>query len=337
VASKAVIFGCAGPTLSAWERDFFAREQPFGFILFQRNCQDPAQVRSLVGALRDSIGRSDAPVLIDQEGGRVARLKPPHWRAAPAAARFGALAQSNPDAAREAIRLNARLLAEELLALGITIDCAPVLDLPVPGGHDVIGDRAFCADVQVIATLGRAFCDGLLEGGVLPVIKHIPGHGRTMVDSHHRLPVVTAPRAELEASDFATFRALADAPWAMTGHVVYTEIDPDRPATTSRRVIDEIVRGHIGFDGVLVSDDLSMQALAGGLGERTAAALAAGCDLALHCNGKPDEMTAVADAAGPLSAEARRRIAAAAAKLGAPLAFDAADAGRRLDALLGAA
>jgi beta-N-acetylhexosaminidase len=337
VAPKAVIFGCAGLTLRAWERDFFARQQPFGFILFQRNCQDPAQVRTLVGALRESIGRADAPVLIDQEGGRVARLKPPHWRAAPAAARFGVLAKSDPDAAREAVRLNARLLADELLALGITVDCAPVLDLPVPGGHDVIGDRAFCRDVQAIAALGRAFCDGLLEGGVLPVIKHIPGHGRAMVDSHHSLPVVTATRAALEASDFATFRALADAPWAMTGHVVYTDIDPDRPATTSRRVIDEIVRGQIGFDGVLVSDDLSMQALAGGLGERAAAALAAGCDLALHCNGEPDEMTAVAGAVGPLGAEARRRIAAAADRLGARLPFDATDAGRRLDALLGAA
>lgn len=337
MAPKAVIFGCEGPVLTAWEERFFARADPLGFILFARNCRDPAQVRALVAALRATVGRDDAPVLIDQEGGRVARLGPPHWRAAPPPARFGVLAAHDPDRAREAVRLNARLLAAELAGLGITVDCAPVLDLPAPGAHDVIGDRAFGRDPALAAALGRAFCEGMLEGGIIPVVKHVPGHGRAAVDSHHALPVVEAGRAELEASDFQPFRALADAPWAMTAHVLFAAIDPDNPATTSRRVIEDVIRGDIGFDGVLVTDDVSMRALAGDVAARAAAALGAGCDLVLHCNGKREEMTEVARAAPPLRAQTKRRLAAAAARPAKPQALDPAGLSARLEELLGAA
>lgn len=331
---KAVIFGCEGLSLTAGERAFFARHDPFGFILFGRNCDTPDQVRALVGALRASIGRPDAPVLIDQEGGRVARLKPPHWRTAPPAARFGVLAARDLEAAIEAARLNARMTAAELSDLGIDVDCVPLLDIAVPGAHDVIGDRAFGRDPAVIASLGQAVCEGMLAGGVMPVVKHIPGHGRAAADSHLTLPVVETGRAELEASDFLPFQSLADAPWAMTGHVVYTAIDPDRPATVSPLAIEEIVRTWIGFKGVLVSDDLSMQALSGTLGERASAALAAGCDIALHCNGKAGEMEMIAEACGALTVESLARIAAAKARLSTPSPIDMAAASSRLDVLL---
>lgn len=331
---NAVIFGCEGPVLNDWERDFFSDHNPLGFILFARNCEDPEQVRALVAALRETIGRAEAPVLIDQEGGRVARLKPPHWRAPPAPGRFGLIAGRDRERAHEAVRLNARLIAADLMDLGITVDCAPALDLPTPGADAVIGDRAFGADAEIIADLGRAFCEGLLAGGVLPVIKHMPGHGRARVDSHLEMPVVEAPRAELEMSDFRPFTALADAPWAMTGHVVYAAIDPDNPATTSRTVIGEVIRGLIGFDGVLVTDDLSMGALAGNFADRAAAALEAGCDLVLHCNGEPDEMTEVARGVTSLSAEAERRLAAAALRPAAPETVDRAAFTARLERLL---
>ena len=334
MTANAVIFGCEGLTLTDWERDFFADSNPQGFILFARNCDTPEQIRSLVAELRNSIGRGSAPVLIDQEGGRVARLKPPRWRAAPGAARFGLLARRDPALADQAVRLNARLIAAELLDLGITVDCAPVLDLPTPGANEVIGDRAFGSDPVLVAELGRAFCDGLLAGGVLPVIKHIPGHGRARVDTHDALPVVETPRAELELSDFRPFVALADAPWAMTGHLVYAAIDPDNPATMSRAVIEEVIRGVIGFDGVLVTDDLSMQALSGDYASRAARSLAAGCDLVLHCNGNPEEMTGVAGGVGPLSAEAERRLAAAAARPETPEAVDSAALAARLERML---
>jgi beta-N-acetylhexosaminidase len=337
MAPKAVIFGCEGLSLTAWERDFFAAQDPFGFILFARNCDTPDQIRVLVAALRESVGRPDAPVLIDQEGGRVARLKPPHWRAAPPAARFGVLATRDSESAREAAWMNARMMAAELRALDITVDCVPVLDIAVPGAHDVIGDRSFGRDPKTVAALGRAVCEGMLAGGVMPVVKHIPGHGRAGVDSHLSLPQVTTGRAELEASDFAPFKALADAPWAMTGHVVYQAIDPQRPATTSRIVIEEVIRGHIGFKGVLVSDDLSMQALSGDLGERAQAALQAGCDIALHCNGKPEEMTQVAAACGKLARPSLARVKAAAKRLKTPQAIDMAAATSRLNVLLGTA
>jgi beta-N-acetylhexosaminidase len=301
------IFGCAGKELGAAERGFFASANPLGFILFARNCETPDQIRALVADLRASVGREDAPVLIDQEGGRVARLKPPQWRAAPPAERFGALAERNRAAGLEAARINSHLIGRELAALGIDVDCAPVLDLRLPGAHDIIGDRAFGTTPQRVAELGRAACEGLLAAGVLPVIKHIPGHGRALADSHLELPVVRTSRTELEATDFEPFRRLADMPWAMTAHLVYTAIDPDRPATLSPKVIAEIIRGHIGFDGLLLCDDLSMKALKGDLGDLARQALAAGCDIVLHCNGQMEEMTRIAAAAGTISAEAERR------------------------------
>ena len=337
---KAVILGCEGPGLSDWERAFFGRAQPFGFILFARNCIDPEQIRALVGDLRGAVGR-DAPVLIDQEGGRVARLKPPTWRAAPPAARFGELAARDPGAGEMATRLNARLIAEELRALGITVDCLPLLDLRRPETHTAIGDRAFAADPSLVARLGRAVSDGLLDGGVMPVVKHMPGHGRAVVDSHDELPVVHSDLATLEASDFAPFRALRDAPWGMTAHIVFPAIDPEHPVTTSARAIAEVIRGRIGFGGVLVSDDLSMSALSGSLGERAAAAIEAGCDLALHCNGDPDEMEAVAGAVGPVGAATQERLARAEATLqaraGAAATIDFASAAAELDRMLAAA
>jgi len=310
-----VIFGLAGLSVSDDERRFFADADPFGFILFARNCDTPEQIRALVADLREIIGRPDAPVLIDQEGGRVARLRPPHWREAPPAAVFGALAAQNDEAAVEATRLNAQLIGGELAALGIDVDCAPVLDIPAPGSHEIVGDRAFGDAPALVARLGRAAVEGFLAAGVIPVIKHIPGHGRAKVDSHHDLPVVEAGLDQLRAIDFAPFAALAGAPWAMTAHVVYEAIDPDNPATTSKTAITDIIRGEIGFDGVLVSDDLSMKALSGSLGERAAAALAAGCDIALHCNGEMDEMRAVAESASPLSTEAIARIGRARAQI----------------------
>jgi beta-N-acetylhexosaminidase len=331
-APLAAIFGCAGTRLTPAERDFFADANPLGFCLFRRNCQEPAQVRDLVAALREAVGRADAPVLIDQEGGRVARLRPPHWRDYPSAARLAAL--PDPEAL-EALGLGARLIADDLVRLGIDVDCAPVLDLPSAGADPVIGDRAFGSEPGRVARLARAFCKGLLAGGVLPVIKHMPGHGRAQVDSHLASPHVEAGRAALAAHDFAPFRALREMPWAMTAHIVYTAIDPERPATLSRRVIGDVVRGEIGYDGVLVSDDLSMGALGGGLGDRARLALAAGCDLVLHCNGDRREMEEVVAAARPLSKASRARLARADAWRAAPIdEFDRIAAEARFDALL---
>jgi len=328
----AVIFGCGGTTLTAAERDFFRDGDPVGFILFQRNCDNPEQVRSLVASLRDCVGRADAPVLIDQEGGRVARLKPPHWPVYPAPAVLAALGGA---LAAEAVKLGARLIADDLGALGITVDCLPVLDIPVAGADRVIGDRAYGDAPGPVAALGRAAAEGLLEGGVLPVMKHIPGHGRGMVDSHHALPVVTAPRALLESTDFAPFRALADLPWAMTAHIVFAAIDAERPATLSPAVIAQVIRAGIGFDGVLVSDDLSMHALGGSFAERASGALEAGCDVILHCNGNMSEMTEIARAARPLTETARRRLdRAEVLRRGAARSFDRGAAEARFGALL---
>ncbi len=309
----AAVFGCSGTVLGDAERRFFAETDPLGFILFARNIDTPAQVRALVACLRESVGRADAPILIDQEGGRVQRLAPPGWRRAPAAAAFGRLAARDPSAAEDLVRLNYRLIGRDLADLGIDVDCAPVVDVPVPGADDVIGDRAFGDDPDRVARLGRAAMDGLLDEGVLPVVKHCPGHGRATADSHKRLPVVDASYEALEKRDFAPFRALADAPWAMTAHVVYTAIDADAPATLSAKVIAEIIRGAIGFSGVLVSDDLSMRALGGPFEERARAALAAGCDLVLHCNGDMDEMMAVARGTRRLDDQALGRLSRAGA------------------------
>jgi beta-N-acetylhexosaminidase len=332
VTLSACILGCAGTELSREEQAFFRDVQPWGFILFGRNVETPDQVRALVEAMRTCAGRDDAPVLIDQEGGRVQRLKPPNWAAYPPATVYRAL----PGAlSAEMARLGARLIAHDLAALGITVDCLPVLDVPIEGADSVIGDRAYASAVETIVALGGAAADGLMEGGVLPVMKHMPGHGRAKADSHHALPVVDARRDTLEARDFATFRALSDLPMGMSAHVVYTAIDANRPATTSPVVIGDVIRGRsIGFEGLLMTDDLSMNALSGGLGERAAAAIAAGCDIALHCNGHMDEMKAVAAACGPLSGASEQRAQAALARRAAPKPFDA-EAGRaRLDAAL---
>ncbi|MCX7356498.1 MAG: beta-N-acetylhexosaminidase [Alphaproteobacteria bacterium] len=331
---RAVIFGCAGPRLSPSEASFFRETDPLGFILFARNCIDPDQIRALVDSLRAAGGRADAPVLIDQEGGRVMRLCPPHWPDRPAAARFAALAERDEDAAARAAKLNARLIANDLHALGITVDCAPVLDVRRPETHDVIGDRAYGENPGQVAALGRAVAEGFLEGGVLPVVKHVPGHGRARADSHLELPAVETPRAELEVSDFAPFRELADMPWAMTAHVLYTALDAKHPATTSPSIVAEVIRGWIGFDGVLLSDDLSMKALGGSFAERTRLSLGAGCDVALHCNGNPGEMEQIATACAALTPAARRRIAAGEARRGRPAAFDTREAAAALDALL---
>jgi len=332
---KAVIFGCAGLTLGEAERDFFQTVNPLGFILFANNCESPDQIRTLTAALRSSVGRADALVLIDQEGGRVARLKPPHWRAAPAASAFGTLFERDRESALEAAQLNARLLAAELDDLGINVNCAPVLDVPVPGAHDVIGERAFSAQPETVAALGESFCHGLLEGGVMPVLKHIPGHGRAMTDSHFDLPVVNAPLEELRLRDFHPFKALGAQPFAMIAHVVYEAIDAKAPATVSRAVTDGVIRGEIGFEGVLLSDDLSMEALEGNLPERAEAVLAGGCDVALHCSGKLDEMEAVAAASGAMSETAMARLARGLGMRRKPEPVDPAVLERRIDRLLG--
>lgn len=291
-----LILGLAGPVLTEAERAFFRSVDPAGFILFRRNVDNPAQVRALTDALRDLAGRDDLPILIDQEGGRVARLGAPHWPAFPAGAVFDRLYRIAAVTAIEAARHNARALALMLRDLGITVDCLPVLDVPQPGAHDIIGDRALGADPMQVAALGSAILRGLAEGGAVGVVKHIPGHGRAAADSHLELPVVTADAAAL-AVDIEPFQRLADAPMAMTAHVVYTAFDPDRCASLSPIVIGDVIRAHIGFDGLLMSDDLGMQALSGDFGERTRGVLAAGCDIALHCSGDMAEMEAVAAAA----------------------------------------
>ncbi|MBS0471718.1 MAG: beta-N-acetylhexosaminidase [Proteobacteria bacterium] len=336
VTRARAIFGCAGADLEPAEAEFFRRVQPWGFILFARNVVDRDQLRRFTAALRATIDDPLAPILIDQEGGRVARLKPPHWKERPAAARFGALYAENHEAALEAVYLNARLIAHDLHEMGINADCLPVLDVPVAGADAVIGDRAFATDPSAIIDLGRAQMEGLTEGGVLPVMKHVPGHGRANADSHHALPRVPTVAEELSATDFVTFRSLNTCPMAMTAHVVYEAIDPQRPATTSPKVIRDVIRGEIGFDGLLISDDLSMNALDGPLSVRTKAAQFAGCDIVLHCNGKMDEMAEVASEVKPLEGQALRRAEHALSHLVMPAAFDPAAAETRLAALMGA-
>jgi beta-N-acetylhexosaminidase len=337
MAPRAFIAGCSGPVLTPGEAAFFRDSQPWGFILFRRNIQDPAQVAALTASLRQTVGRADAPILVDQEGGRVQRLGPPHWRKYPAGRAFGAARINDPLQLRETVRLSALLMAHDLRALGITVDCLPVLDVPVAGAHDVIGDRAYAEDPNSVAVLGRAAAEGLLAGGVLPVMKHIPGHGRVGVDSHHSLPVVTTGRRALHR-DFLPFRVNADLPMAMTAHVVYTAIDADQPATTSRKVIRGVIRRSIGFDGLLMSDDLSMKALSGNFRERAEAAIGAGCDVALHCNGDLAEMRSVAEGVPVLAGKAKRRAAAALGRIKhLPEPFDPVDAAARLDAMLAAA
>src|SRR4051794_22419397 len=305
--SKAMILGCSGLVVSPEEARFYAGEQPWGFILFARNVSEPEQIRDLVAALRNSVGRPQAPIFIDQEGGRVQRLRPPLAPNYPAGAALGALYRQDRDAGLRAAWLMARLHAFDLARFGITADCLPVLDVPVAGASEVIGSRAYGQDPAGVAALGRAAADGLLAGGLLPVMKHIPGHGRATADTHFELPTVEAPLAELRAHDFAPFKALAALPAAMTAHVVYRDVDPDHPATTSKKVVGEIVRGEIGFDGLLISDDTSMKALSGDFPTKARAILSAGCDLVLHCNGVMAEMSGIAAGTGVLSGASLRR------------------------------
>jgi beta-N-acetylhexosaminidase len=308
--TRAFIAGLSGVALTADERAFLRDAAPWGLILFKRNIDTPAQVRALTHDFRDAVGRTEAPILIDQEGGRVQRLKPPQWPAYPPGAAYGLLYDRDPAQGLAAARLGARLIAADLAALGIDVDCLPLADVPVPGADSVIGDRAYGETPDKVAAIANAVTEGLMQGGVLPVLKHIPGHGRATADSHHRLPVVATDRATLEKTDFAAFRPLAHLPLAMTAHVVFSAIDGE-PATTSATIIGQVIRDSIGFAGALMSDDISMGALSGTLAERTQAAFAAGCDLVLHCNGRLDEMRAVAAETPVLSGEAGRRAAAA--------------------------
>jgi beta-N-acetylhexosaminidase len=307
---RAFITGLAGTELAGQERAFLRDAQPWGFIVFKRNVADPAQLRRLIDDVRAVLGRP-VPVLIDQEGGRVQRLGPPHWPLYPPGAAYGALYDRDRDSGLKAARLGARLIAADLAALGIDVDCLPIADVPVAGADPVVGDRAHGHEPAKVAALAGAVAAGLADGGVLPVLKHIPGHGRATADSHARLPVVNADRAALEASDFAAFRPLATLPLAMTAHVVFSAIDPIAPATVSATIVQDVIRDSIGFKGLLMSDDISMGALSGSVGERTRAAVAAGCDMVLHCNGDIAEMRAVAAAAPPLAGESRRRADAA--------------------------
>lgn len=334
MTAHAVIFGCAGPELLPEERQFFRDVNPWGFILFARNIQNPDQLAGLVRQLRECTGRMDTPVLIDQEGGRVARLKPPHWRTVPPGAVFGALYDRNPENARAACYLNARLLSAELAGLGVNVDCVPVLDVPAAGSHQIIGDRAFASDPAIVAELGRVMCEGMLAGGVLPVIKHIPGHGRAGADSHLDLPKVGAALEALQRTDFVPFLALNDMPLAMTAHVAYTALDGDIPASHSGKIIETIIRGALGFDGVLMCDDLGMAALQGSFAERGRKAITAGCDLLLHCSGVMTEMRDVMRETPVLAQKAAVRCDAALACLRPPDAFDAAEARAKLAALL---
>lgn len=308
---RAAIFGCEGLSLSDAEKRFFEDANPFGFILFARNIETPDQVRALVRDLRATVGDDAAPVLIDQEGGRVQRLRPPHWPDRQPASVFAAAYLDNPHQASEDLAANARAIARDLADLGITVDCWPVLDLPQPGADPIIGDRALGTDTAAIAALGGVIIDALHAGGVTPVIKHIPGHGRATVDSHKALPVVETDLATLRDTDFAPFQALNTAPWAMTAHVVYTAVDADNCATFSAKVVDRVIRGDIGFDGLLISDDLSMHALSGTFADRTRRALAAGCDVVLHCNGVMAEMAPVSEAAHIMTDKALARAARA--------------------------
>jgi beta-N-acetylhexosaminidase len=325
--SKAFICGCAGVELNAAERAFLRLEDPWGLILFRRNIADRDQVRALTRSFRECVGRVDAPVLIDQEGGRVQRMAPPHWRAYPAPAAIEAGLE--PSRAEAAARLVARLIAFDLTELGITVDCAPVLDVAEPGTHAAIGSRAFSSRPERVAAMGRAVAEGLLAGGVAPVVKHMPGHGRARSDSHYELPVVNAARDDLKR-DFAPFAALNDLPIAMSAHVLYTAIDPRNPATASPVVVSEVMRGEIGFDGLILSDDVSMKALEGPYENRAAAIIDAGLDIVLHCNGELNQARAVASAAPLLSGQSLRRARAALAAISAPHPFDAEQGERRL-------
>ena len=330
--NSAAIYGCLGTALTDEERAFFADARPWGFILFRRNVETPEQVLRLTDALRESVGW-DAPVLVDQEGGRVQRLGPPHWAKYPPGDAY-LKATNDPMTARELARLGGRLMAHDLKAVGINVDCAPVLDVPVPGAHDIIGDRAYARDPALVAQLGRATAEGLLAGGVLPVIKHMPGHGRAFADTHKELPTVHADLDALDAWDFAPFKALSDMPIGMTAHIVFTAIDRKRPATQSKKAI-RLIRERLGFGGLLLSDDLVMNALSGTLKERAEKSLKAGCDLVIHWNGDLSEMRQVAEGVSGLKGGAARRAEAALNRIvHTPEPLDLVEARERFDAML---
>ena len=320
---NAFISGCAGTSLSDDERAFFAETRPCGLILFARNCQSVSQLRTITEDFRDAVESDAALVLIDQEGGRVQRLRPPQWRQMPPARVYGDLYLYDPEGARAAAFAGGRLIATELREAGITVNCTPVLDVPEAGSHDIIGDRAFSFDPGVVSNLGRAVVEGTLAGGVLPVIKHVPGHGRAMADSHLSLPRIDASAEELIEVDFRPFMALCHAPLAMTAHVLLTAFDEERPASTSPVIMGEVIRELIGLTGLVMSDDIGMQALGGPFAERAAAVIDAGCDVALHCSGELAEMREVARAVPPLEGESAERFARAIAELGEPQPFDA--------------
>ena len=328
MAARAFITGLSGLTISGNEHAFLRSAHPWGLILFKRNISSPDQVAELTSSFRDIVGWA-APVLVDQEGGRVQRLGPPHWPAYPPGARYGALFDRERSRGIATARLGGRLIAADLNVLGIDVDCLPLADVLSPGGDPVIGDRAYGTEPGKVAAIAGAIAEGLMAGGVLPVLKHLPGHGRATADSHHQLPVVDTDRATLEATDFAAFRPLSRLPLGMTAHVVFSAIDPVAPATTSVTMVREVIRGFIGFQGLLMSDDVSMKALSGTIAERSRAAFAAGCDVVLHCNGDLGEMTAVAGEAPELAGEAAKRADAALAQRKAPEEFDV-DAARKI-------
>jgi len=323
MAVRAFITGLAGTTITPDERAFLREREPWGFIIFTRNIDTPAQVRRLTASVRDAVGR-DAPVLVDQEGGRVQRLGPPHWPTYPPGAAYGRLYNRNAADGIRAAYLGARLIAADLAAVGVDVDCLPIADVPVAGADSVIGDRAYGESAEKVALLARGVADGLLAGGVLPVLKHIPGHGRATADSHGALPIVETDRETLRTTDFAAFRPLSDLPLGMTAHIVYTAIDPIAPATTSVTLVRDVIRDWLGFRGLLMGDDISMGALSGSIEERSRAAIAAGCDLVLHCNGELDEMRAVASAVPVLAGEAAARADAALKRRGQVLEHDLA-------------
>ncbi|WP_298245627.1 beta-N-acetylhexosaminidase [uncultured Bradyrhizobium sp.] len=334
MSTRAFITGVTGTELTAAEREFIREQRPWGFILFKRNVATPAQVAALVAELRNAAGAPDAPVLIDQEGGRVQRLGPPHWPVYPPGAVFSTLYDTDSALGITAARLSARLIAADLADLGITVDCLPLADVPVPGADAVIGNRAYGTEPAKVAAIARAVTEGLEQGGVLPILKHIPGHGRATADTHFKLPTVDTPRDELERTDFAAFKPLSDLPMAMTAHVVFSAVDPAHPATTSATMIADVIRGAIGFQGLLMSDDVSMNALSGNIAERTRAIFAAGCDVALHCNGNIEEMRAVAGETPELSGRGLERAKAALAARQAPQPLDRVAARTELDALI---
>jgi beta-N-acetylhexosaminidase len=307
---QAAIYGLAGLTLTAEERAFFLDVDPAGYILFARNCGDPEQLKALTASLRDLHGRGDLPILIDQEGGRVMRMKPPEWPSLPAGGAFEKLYNTAPSSAIEAARMNARAIGLMLVAHGINVNCAPMLDVRQPDADQIMGDRAYGTEPMQVAAIGRAVLDGLASAGVIGVVKHIPGHGRATVDSHKLLPRVTASAEELEI-DLEPFEALREAPMGMVAHILFEAWDRDLPSSQSPFVIDEIIRKRIGFSGLLMTDDIGMEALQGSPGQRSAAALAAGCDLTLHCSGIFTEMLDVAAHVGSMDGEAGGRLARA--------------------------